>query len=77
MEKEILFIKLDKFTSKKNNQDYFTIEYIIQDGLNYHKDFISEDLYNKLESKELENEEVYTACFEFNNFMRASLVDIK
>ena len=77
MEKEILFIKLDRFTSKKNKKDYFTVEYIIHDGLNYHKEFISEDLYNKLNSKDLDNEDVYTAYFEFNNLMRASLVDIK
>ena len=76
MEKEIVFIKVNKIHSKKNNKDYYTVQYLDGETLNYYSEFIDEKLYNKLNTNDFEALETYVATYSINSFRKIVLTDI-
>lgn len=74
MEKEVLFIKLSSFTSKKSGETYYQAEYlIVDDDVTYCKDFIDKDLFDLLLSSNLQFLKKYRASFSFDKFRRVKL----
>lgn len=76
MEKEIIFIKVKKIHSKKNNKDYYTVQYLDEETLDYYSEFINEKLYNKLNTDNFEALETYVGTYSINSFRRIVLTDI-
>lgn len=76
MEKEIIFIKVNKIHSKKNNRDYYTAQYLDGETLDYYSEFIDEKLYNKLNTDDFEALETYIATYAINSFRKIVLTDI-
>lgn len=54
MEEMVIFIKTNNFKSKKNNKDYFTVEYLTSENLKYCIDFITKEQYENINDLELE-----------------------
>ena len=76
MDKDIIFIKVNKLHSKKNNRDYYTVEYLDGETLTYYSEFIDEKLYNKLNTDDFEALETRVATYSINSFRKIVLVDI-
>lgn len=75
MEIAIYFIKTKEIKSKKKNAEYFLVQYLVVENLEFKEQFISKDLYENI--KDYEPLGDYIAVFELNNNLRATLVDIK
>ena len=76
MEKEIVFIKVNKIHSKKNNRDYYTAQYLDGETLDCYSEFIDEKLYNKLNTCDFEALGTYVATYSINSFRKIVLTDI-
>ena len=76
MEKQIIFIKVNKIHSKKNNRDYYTAQYLDSDTLDYYSEFIDEKLFNKLNTDDFEALQTYVATYSINSFRKLILTDI-
>lgn len=76
MERQIIFIKVNKIHSKKNNRDYYTAQYLDCENLDYYSEFIGEKLYNKLNTDDFEALETYVATYSINSFRKIILTDI-
>lgn len=64
MEKDIVFINLEKFHSNKKNQDYFRIHYVCDNKCII--DFISEETYNRILALKPKFFDWYKALFNFD-----------
>ena len=74
MEKDIIFIKLSNFESKKTGERYYQVEYlIVDDDVTYRKDFIDKNLFDLLISSDISFLKKYKGEFTFDKFMRAKL----
>lgn len=79
MEKKIILVGVRKITSKKNNQDYYMVDYIEKNGNIYVPctDYITTEEYNRIASKMKGNLLEVTGVFSINTFKKAYLSDIK
>lgn len=79
MEKKIILVGVRKITSKKNNQDYYMVDYIEKNQNLYipNTDIISIEEYNKIASKMKGNLIEVVGIFSINAYKRAYLSDIK
>lgn len=76
MEKEIVYVNIDKFYSKKRNETFYQVHYIANKKCII--EFISEELYNTLNILKLEYLSKYIGIFDLNASNRTiQLVNIK
>lgn len=71
-DKFIYFIEAKKFTSKKNNNTYYVLNYLNGQTLRYYTQFISQDFYDEIIDSEYELFAELHADYEvdFNNQAR-------
>ena len=74
MEKNIFLIGTRKITSKKNNKDYFMVDYV-REGTPK-TDYISELEFTNIRNKNKNMKEV-TGIFNINLYDKAYLCDVK
>ena len=76
MEKEIVYVNIDKFYSKKRNQTFYQVHYISNKKCII--EFITEELYNTISILKLEYLSKYTGIFDLNPANRTvQLINIK
>lgn len=75
MENEILFINAKNIYSKKKNENYYRITYIMDQEAN--ADFVEKEEFEKIVSKKPEFLKKYTGIFKINKYKKAVIKDIK
>lgn len=49
----VYFTRTNNFKSKKNNKEYFTVEYLDAESMKHYTDFITKEQYDAIEEMEL------------------------